>query len=133
VAIVHFHGPKPGDYLAYANSGACPRFGGMCKVGRGAGGRGACWAGLGARGRATHGLQAPAGPAKPGRGRATACAAPRPPHLPPPPPTPTPHPPKPQAGIDARACVYTHEWVRRAEGDEAAALYKLWRTGCAKA
>jgi hypothetical protein len=37
VAIVHFHGPKPADYLAFASTGACPKFGGMCKV-RGEGG-----------------------------------------------------------------------------------------------
>jgi hypothetical protein len=28
--------------------------------------------------------------------------------------------------------MYTHEWVRRAEGEEAKALYDLWRSGCAQ-
>ena len=32
-AIVHFHGPKPADYLEYAQSGRCARFGGMCRAG----------------------------------------------------------------------------------------------------
>ncbi|KAI8477207.1 MAG: hypothetical protein J3K34DRAFT_381683 [Monoraphidium minutum] len=32
-AIVHFHGPKPADYLEYATTGACPKFGDMCKAG----------------------------------------------------------------------------------------------------
>jgi len=66
VAIVHFHGPKPSDYLEYANNGSCPKFGGMCK-----------------------------------------------------------------AGIQARACMYVHEWVRRLEGEEAKAAYEQWRSGCA--
>jgi hypothetical protein len=68
VAIVHFHGPKPADYLEYANSGACPKFGDMCR-----------------------------------------------------------------AGVAARACMYTHEWVRRLEGDEGKEAYDRWRSGCAKA
>lgn len=68
VAIVHFHGPKPSDYLQYATTGACPKFGDMCK-----------------------------------------------------------------AGVQARACMYTHEWVRRLEGEDAKQAYDLWRAGCAKA
>lgn len=30
--VVHFHGPKPGDYLAYSQNGTCA-FGVMCKGG----------------------------------------------------------------------------------------------------
>ncbi|GBF98874.1 hypothetical protein Rsub_11478 [Raphidocelis subcapitata] len=62
VAIVHFHGPKPMDYLTYAATGECPRFG---------------------------------------------------------------------AGMRARACLYTHEWVRRLEGDDAKEPHALWLSGCA--
>ena len=56
---------QPSDYLEYANTGACPKFGNMCR-----------------------------------------------------------------AGIDARACMYLHEWVRRLEGEDAKQAYDQWRSGC---
>lgn len=113
VAIVHFHGPKPADYLEFAETGACPRYGFeivryfesgcfvLHCVQQGSSAARAC-SQSSCQHAHMHSLALVHTPRFGGM-----CAA----------------------GLAGRACAFAHEWVRRLEGDEGADAYARWRRG----